>query len=247
MRNKYGLPRTIPPQVKQEIRQRCGFGCVVCGCGLIEYEHLDPSYSEATEHNPTKITLLCPTCHSNVTRKFWSKDKIIRANAQPFCLQKGNPRAMLDFSGDHPILVFGGMTFHKCRIPIQVYEHPLIKISPPEEKNGPFLLSALFCNSDGKIALEIVNNEWIARTSNWDVQAAGGKITITDHSGKPNLVFSVYPPDKIIIEQLNMQLGKFKFLINNNACEVTGPSGSKISMRDCISYDSEIGMVIYNF
>ena len=56
--NDHGLSRTIPEGVKREVRQRCGFGCVICGLGFYDYEHFAPDFVDATEHNPAGMTLL---------------------------------------------------------------------------------------------------------------------------------------------------------------------------------------------
>ena len=247
MQNKHGLSREIPPAVKLLVRQRCGFGCVICGSGLIEYEHVNPIFADAEEHSADKITLLCPTCHANVTRKFWSKEKVEKANEKPFCKQAGNPKSMLDFSGDHPILVFGGTTFYNCSIPIKLFHIPLIKIAPPEVEGGPFLLSAMFCDSQGRISLEIENNEWTAQSTNWDVTVIGGKITIKENKGQTHLVLKVDPPNKITVETLNMKFGKFTFFVTPLLYEITGPSGSKIRMSGGMTDGCEVGMVIGNF
>ena len=43
--NKFGLRRSdFHADTKRLIRQRDGFGCVVCGLALIKYEHLDPEF-----------------------------------------------------------------------------------------------------------------------------------------------------------------------------------------------------------
>lgn len=33
--------RNIPLPIQREVRQRCGFGCVICGMPLYEYEHME--------------------------------------------------------------------------------------------------------------------------------------------------------------------------------------------------------------
>jgi HNH endonuclease len=76
VRNRHGLTRDIPEPVKRAVRQACGFGCVVCGASIIEYEHVDPGFADAREHGPANLTLLCPQCHSKVTTGIWSKEKI---------------------------------------------------------------------------------------------------------------------------------------------------------------------------
>ena len=52
--NKHGLPRTIPPDVKRAVRRACGFGCVICGLGIVDYEHVDPTFADALVHDPEK-------------------------------------------------------------------------------------------------------------------------------------------------------------------------------------------------
>ena len=48
-KNQHGLSRSIPEDVKQHVRQECGFGCVICGNIIIDYEHIDPGFAEARE------------------------------------------------------------------------------------------------------------------------------------------------------------------------------------------------------
>jgi hypothetical protein len=67
--NKHGLPRSIPSHIKQEIRQRCGFGCVICGFGFYDYEHFDPDFVDAKSHSPEGMTLLCSQCNQKRARK----------------------------------------------------------------------------------------------------------------------------------------------------------------------------------
>lgn len=84
--NKFGLTRNIPESVKRKIRQYCGFGCVVCGISIGHYEHIDPSFKDAVEHDPQKIAYLCGACHDKVSRGFWSKEKIKKARSNPWCI-----------------------------------------------------------------------------------------------------------------------------------------------------------------
>ena len=74
--NKHGLSRNIPSQIKREIRQAAGFGCVCCGVAIGMYEHVDPEFHDAKEHDPERMAYLCGGCHDKVSRGIWSKDKI---------------------------------------------------------------------------------------------------------------------------------------------------------------------------
>ncbi|WNG79930.1 hypothetical protein C6A86_016810 [Mycobacterium sp. ITM-2016-00316] len=52
----------IPDPMKREVRQRCGFGCVICGHPIYEYEHMD-DYAVVKRHGVANITLLCDGHH----------------------------------------------------------------------------------------------------------------------------------------------------------------------------------------
>src|SRR5574337_274292 len=87
--NKFGLSRDIPDLIKREVRQKCGFGCVVCGSAVYQYEHLEPLFPDAKNHDPNGIVLLCGGCHDRVTRGMLSKETIkLKAN-NPKCLEEG--------------------------------------------------------------------------------------------------------------------------------------------------------------
>jgi hypothetical protein len=142
--NKHGLSRTIPEEVKRQIRINSGFGCVICGMGIIEYEHVEPEYNEAKTHDPSKMTLLCAGCHGNVTRGLWSKEKVKRAMANPKALSQGFSNGFYDIGYEHPQVHFAGSKFVNSQIPIMIGGIPIIQINPPTEENGYFLLSAIF-------------------------------------------------------------------------------------------------------
>lgn len=42
--------RNIPLSIQRKVRQRCGFGCVICGMPLYEYEHM-AEWAQVKRHN----------------------------------------------------------------------------------------------------------------------------------------------------------------------------------------------------
>lgn len=222
--NKHGLPRRIPEDVKREVRKRCGFGCIVCGCGFIQYEHLDPEFNDAKIHDPNCIVTLCPTCHGSVTSKFWSKQRIKKHALKPKCIQDGYLKHVFDFYADgHPEVKIGGALLRNCPVPVEAYGMPLIQIKPPEEKDGPFLFSGVFCDKSGAPTLNIVDNEWIAQSDSWDVEVSGGGIIIRNGPRDIVLKLSVVPPHTLSVDRLKMKYGGYdiditgeKLVINNS-------------------------------
>lgn len=142
--NDHGLPRTIPEGVKREIRQRCGFGCVICGLGFYDYEHFAPDFVDATDHNPAGMTLLCPRCNQNRARGRLSRETVAEANQNPVCIRNGHANEMFDFHSDPIAVVFAGVTFYDCAHLIMVNGRSLLSVRPPQEVSSPMLLSGCF-------------------------------------------------------------------------------------------------------
>ncbi len=243
MVNKHGLSRDIPLPVKRAVRSNCGFGCVLCGASVVEYEHVDPPFENATEHDPERIALLCPSCHGNVTRGFWSKDKVLNALKRPFCRSSGFSWGAFDFGQRHPAVRFGGVLLRNCRIPILVGGFgPLFQIEEPEEDNGPFRLSAIFTDASGKLILEIAENEWRASSDSFDTEFTGGRIVVRDKPGSYSLVLVAEPPDGIRIERLRMNLGRYLFEADPHTLLIHQAGGAVLNMTNCVMDGARVGL-----
>ena len=192
--NRFGLSREIPSEVKRLVRQRCGFGCVICGLGIVQYEHVCPEFKDAVSHQEENIALLCPQCHAKVTTGMWSKEKVALAMKNPQCKKTGYTSEFFDIANNHPTLRFGGVLLRNCPTPIQIQGYPLFSIKPSEEPSGPFLFSGLFTDSNGKFTLAIRENEWIAQSDCWDVEVRGQSITVREDRRLIHLILRVEPP-----------------------------------------------------
>lgn len=233
-KNKYGLSRQIPPAVKRAVRQQCGFGCVMCGDAITDYEHVDPEFSEALSHEAKNIALLCPKHHARVTRKFLSKEQVKEAMAKPWCKRKGFSNDVFDFGNMSPLLKFGGVLLKNCPVPIMVGGVPLFKVEKPEAPRAPFLLSGTFVDSNDNQSLSIVKNQWIANASNWDVETSGGKITVREGPGNIHLRLIVELPNTLIVDRLKMSLDGYKFEANSEMLSLTLKDGEILNLTGCI-------------
>jgi hypothetical protein len=243
-RNKHGLPRYIPSEIRLGIRKKCGFGCVICGLGIYEYEHVDPEFSDAEIHDPQKMTLLCMQCHGKVTKKIWSKDKVKLAMQNPYCMQVGYNNEHFDFGTSLPVIAFSGVQLSNCQIPIQVYGDSLFGIKAPEIKGAPFRLSGQFCNSKGDISLTITDNEWFAMADNWDIEIIGPTITIKESNGNIHLQLTSNPPHGLIVDKLNMFYKNIKFIGDKDSLIITYPDGRTRQFSNCLSSGFPIGLSI---
>jgi hypothetical protein len=209
---------------------------------LDAYEHVVPEFNDAKEHDPTKMTLLCPQCHAKVTTGFWSKEKVHAAMKSPKSKSQGFSKEVFDLGNGHPVLQFGGASLRNCPVPIEVGGLPLFKIEGPEEVGAPFRLSGFFCDSTGKVSLQIIENEWLASSNNWDVDVGGGTITIREDRGNIHLRLLADPPDKLIIDRLNMTLNGRTFEANGNFLRVGMAGGGAMEFTSCIADNCAVGM-----
>jgi hypothetical protein len=245
--NRFGLPRDIPDPIKRLVRQRDGFGCVVCGSAFFDYEHFAPPYVDAAEHRAQGIILLCPNCHRK-KGNFLSIEHIAAAAKKPKCREIGFSFGAFDLGSGHPGVRLGTNTFLNISKLINIFGDDVLSIDPPEEPNGPFRLSAEFRDENGTQIFTIDQNNWQTPAENWDVEIVGPKISIRERERKISLCLVSVPPTSLIVERMNMfhrgvqlsvdsdgefeaKVGPRSFLANANIVDgyshglMIGPSG----------------------
>lgn len=240
-KNKHGLSRYIPEDVKRKVRQKCGYGCVVCGTAIIEYEHVDPEFSEAKEHDPEKIVLLCSQCHAKVTRKFISKELVKLASEKPASIKRNYASEMFQLLATTPKFVIGGVSITNTPIPLKVKGYPVIQVKPAEEKGAPARFSATFFNSRGELSLQIIDNEWRVNSGNWDFEAVGGYVIIRDNQGKISLKLRVSDTDGIVVEKINMLIDSYRIEGNTTELFIRGDEGTNIICRGMMIDNCAVG------
>ncbi len=243
-KNKHGLPRAIPEKIRREVRQRCGFGCVICGGGIVQYEHVEPLFVDALEHKAECIALLCPGCHANVTSNFWSKQKVKDAMLKPESLQKGFAGHGFDFGGSSPVINIGGLTFSNCNQIIRVFSRDILRVDPPEAEGGAYRVSAVFFDDEGKGTVTIKENEWIASSSSWDVEVGGGSITVRNKPRNIVMRLNSNPPYGFSIDRLKMNIGPLSISAHDNEVSIIGPN-IRMVYKNCEVDYARVGLVFY--
>ncbi len=203
-KNKHGLDRYIPGPIAREIRQRCGFGCVVCGSSIYEYEHVDPEFKDAKKHDAACITLLCGSCHSNVTKGIWSKEKIKEHDKKPFCRKQGFSNAWFDYGIEVPTILVGGATIYQPDCVLRIFGQTLLELKGAEEPGAPIQISGVFFDKEGNLIFSIENNCWQGEIENWDIETVGSRITIRRRLRDIALVIRTEPRKALVVEYLDM-------------------------------------------
>jgi hypothetical protein len=241
MANRYGLTRDIPEPVKRVVRQRCGFGCVVCAGAIVDYEHFNPDFARARRHDPSGITLLCPLCHAKRTRNMLSIGRVRDANASPAALTRKYAFSELEGTARRPFVKLAGMTLKNCETPLQVGGYPALKIEDAEVENGPYRLSATFFDSRGQPSLLIRENEWRVLTESWDVEVAGPNITVRTAPREIALRLQLTPGEGLIVDRLDMLCAGYRLVGNADLLDVYFPGGGKQSFIRGLVDNCKIG------
>src|ERR1700753_2012952 len=189
--NQNGLKRSeLAADVRRAVRQRCRFGCVVCGSAIVQYHHFDPPFAEATEHRSDGITLLCGGCHDKVTRGLWSDNFVRMSDASPYCV-RASAHHVLDVAA--PLRIVAGTVLFLGTGPlVQIDDQPALEIAV---EDGRATLSARFLDERGLVLIEIVKNEILVRNEQWDATFIGRTLSIRRGPGDVAFECVVHPPN----------------------------------------------------
>lgn len=225
--------RNIPLPIQREVRQRCGFGCVICGMPLYEYEHMS-EWAQVHRHVADEITLLCDQHHREKTGGLLPKGILQKANANPFNLREGVSKPYnLHFSGNQAEIVIGGNSF-TCEdqgygtvmVPISIDGVALIGLILGD---GHLLLNVVAFDEFNSPVLHIKNNQLFYSTSPWDIQLISTTLTIREAHRKILLELEFSPPNKVTVTRgrflrngIEVLVRPENILITNNATYISG-------------------------
>lgn len=216
MKNDHGLSREIPPDIKREVRKRCGFGCVVCGSAIYEYEHYDPEFKDAIKHSADGIALLCPTDHRRKEKKLLSKENYLKAIANPKPFESNKAYTEWKESNFAPTIIMGNKIFKGGTSILKVDDELLLGFKPPEEKGAPPRLFARFFDNEQREVFSIIDNQIQIHSDAFDVETTAENWIVRSKLYKIDLNIQLLPPDKIIINQINFRYKKWGLKAKKN-------------------------------
>ena len=218
--------RNIPRPIQREVRQRCGFGCVICGTPLYEYEHME-EWAEVKRHVAEEITLLCDKHHKEKTNGWLPKEDVRKANLDPFNLRAGvSPLYTLHFSGSEMSVKIGTDEFFTpiteeqsfvWGAPVMVDGIPLIGFVI---QDNHILLNVNLFDRENNPLLSIINNQLIYNINAWDIQLVGTKLTIREKERVILLEIDFKPPNKVVITRGSLYCNGVEVKINGDELRI---------------------------
>ncbi|WP_152627488.1 hypothetical protein [Streptacidiphilus melanogenes] len=219
-----GDREAIKAEMQRQVRQWCGFGCVICGCPLYIYEHM-VEYAENPVHERENLTLLCPLHELEKTKGLLSRTDVQAANREPFNRSRGvtDPYG-LHFSGGRCEMLLGGNRFlseGRRLVPMLVNNQEPIAFD--FNNDGHLELNASIPDRSGEVALLIVANEIVLATTAWDITFIGTRLTLRHGPGDFQFEASFQVPDRIDITRLDMRYGDTHVWVDPQGLHVRGP------------------------
>lgn len=205
--------RNIPEPMKREIRKRCGFGCVICGSIIYDYDHMLNDWSVINEHVAADITLLCPTHHREKTNGLLTRAQVEESNRNPFSLNKNfSSPYILNYSGNIAEVVIANNVFTNHHLiedryseyiaAILIDGEPIVGFRFEDEK---LLLYIQIFNEYNEQVLIIDANQLIFKPDVWDIDLRGNKLIIREGIRKIILDVEFFPPNKIVIAKAKIR------------------------------------------
>lgn len=203
--------RSIPSEIKREVRKRCGFGCIICGLPLYEYEHME-GWAKVKRHIANEITLLCDRHHREKTNGLLSIDTVKEANQNPINLQRGVSEPYnLHYNGNFVevdictnIFTSQSIGQDKYLNVLSVDKESILGVKLSDEY---LLLNLILYDECNFPYLIIVDNELIYNINPWDIELKGRRLIIRERKRNFLIEIEFNPPNKV-------KFSKGKFLCN---------------------------------
>jgi trigger factor len=235
--------------IKREVRQRCGFGCVICGLPLYEYEHME-EWAVVKRHVASEITLLCNQHHAEKTKGLLTKEMVKKANDNPFNVVMGISKPYLfHFSGNRAEMIMGNNKFVAepdkygpafIVFPILIDRFPFIGFKVVDEL---LILDLQLFDQNNHNLIRIIKNELVFVADLWDVQFVGKKLTVRKGMGDIILDIDFNPPNKIIVNKAQIYMNGVYVKVNSERIEVMN---NKSKITGCEITNIPFGIAVGN-
>lgn len=221
--NKHGLFRRIPDDIRRQVRRRCGFGCLLCRQAPVQYDHFEPEWVDAKQHDPAGIVLLCPSCHVKRGAGIVSINQIHEALKRAESGTLGPVR--YEFNQAMPEQTKWRMrmgTFDFVEgARFEVNGATILSVAGDKELGT--LLNATFTNEHGEVIAELEDNAFELEAAKLvDFRCLKNSFEVRDSYGTKALVATIDAADGLVdIRKVNIRFGPFRiFYAGHGECEI---------------------------
>lgn len=229
-RNRHGLGRTIPPVVARQVRQACGFGCVVCGSALYDYDHHSPEFADATEHVASGIALLCPNDHRRKLKGLLTAETYAECRANPRAVSLGHASTTWTPGGRLPEVVVGCVKYKGGTSLLRIGNELVLGFEEPESPGAPVRLTMKLRDRTGRPSVRIQENHITVLPDAFDVEATGAVWTLRSAVGDVDARIQFELPDQISLTELTLVHALWSLDANSGSLSVKYDGRSRVSI-----------------
>jgi trigger factor len=218
--------RKIPPAIRREVRQRCGFGCVICGLPLYEYEHM-LGWANVQRHVAAEITLLCDKHHREKTGGLLPLAAVQAADQDPHNLRSGmSAPYSLHFSGDVCNALIGSNEMSASTgsdfVAVMIDGVPLVGF---RFEDGHYLLNVLLFDATNELVLQIADNELVYSSGPWDVEFVSTRLVLRAAAREIFVDMVFEPPNRVRLERGRLLFNGMELLLRPDFVLVVNNAG----------------------
>lgn len=240
----------IPSSVAREVRQRCKFGCVICGNPIVDYEHMK-GWAHVKEHVAKDMTLLCKKHHGERTSGILPIDLVRKHDKNPYNTKRSNSSSQQLYYYGHSCAIEMGSNIFKMDTPDRRFPSlliPLIVDGNPiigfNMYNGRLSLNANLYDSNNNLILKIVDNILEFSLDSWDITFIKNKLSIRQGKGDIQLIISFIAPNTVRIDRAKLSYNNVrvsvendKVILLNNKVEIVGNRGHNMPIGISVGED----------
>ena len=233
----------IPADMERAVRRKSYYGCVCCGCPIVDYHHIIP-YSDVKEHTEENLVALCCNCHRDVHSGVISDRRLRQAIRNPY--NKQHQFVAHQFSLGDPTQTYIDVAGNKCyntRVVLRVGTTDIIWFELGEDNQ--LLLNAKLYNALGIECAQIINNSWRAliKDDTWDITYKGGVLVIKSSLNKVDIKLAVkndvvYFEGEMLIQGKRFLAKKDALVLVENQVTMTGNSFTDCGCAVWVDEDS---------
>lgn len=222
--------------IERQVRQRCFFGCVVCGMPIFDYDHIE-EYSVVKEHTVENITLLCPNHHREKSAGRLHGDLLRHFNANPY--NRERPLTSFAAVGGNVITDFN-FYFAKNKVKIGLIEgnfSTLVSIDYEEivavrREGVNMLLSLRIYDENSQLKLNVIDGRVQVSTDIYDYSFVGKTLKIHSAAKKIDYVLE-FRADGLKISRGSFQ-GNMGTVLNFSADKIVAVN-ARSGLKSCLS------------
>ena len=192
--------KTPPLQIQQQLSKEANYGCIVCGCPVLEFIDIVNKTSQISAFLPENMIAICPTDQIKYADGLISESSLRNAKINPY--NKVHEEDAFTMKLHHEvndlIVKVGKCTFVNTSRILAVDDFDIISIKKEEYAGKSYILLDInFFNKINNLIAIVFQNYWSAEKSReWQINCKPKHLII--QNSKQNIIFELMIQDNEI-------------------------------------------------